>query len=798
MRRHRAVACALSMAATALCQESVAGAGVRSGVGLLVTDQAIRDAGSDSLVLLVASHPDDRYVLPMVWLRRTYGLRVAVLLATRGGGAQNSLGTESGDSLERIRTLETEAGCRAYGTEVWYLNRPDLGFRRSAEETFAEWGRESTLRELAGMLRRIRPDAVLTTHHAEEQHGHDLAVVELLPAAIRMAADASFVDSQEPHAVGLFLLGTGSTRTPGTLRIDGDRLDPGSGLTLRRLAYEVLRTAHRSPGAPAPIDAVFGRELQLEPQFPRTVASDPERPLGLPGVFDAGRWPGAAGRGQELESQLARELPARVRRGDEVVVGTLAIREELERLASASPSLDARVRLQRRVAALETLLLSLLRVQFEIDVAPGAFAIAGEDLDVSVRVLTAGAEPVAWRVEGLDGVQATLADIEAPPFTTVDRATVTVQVPRGGVGDGSDPMAARFQGERFVPPVRLRFFASVRGTEIPVVLPVPVEQRAPVELHVVPRMLLLPSGRTSVQFSVGVVRNSHFPVEGELEVRGPAGYVPTQDRHAVSLRTQRSDRIAFDVKAPKDRVQGADVLRIRLGANRVELPVHKVDVAIPKDLRVGMLRSRDETLPEVLGVGGLGVVWAELSDVDLAVADLGMYDSIVVDIRALRDRPAARSGFRRLLDFAARRGRRLVVFYQKDVEFHPDGESFFGAPFAPFQVGRARVTRADAPVAMLLPEHPLLTHPNRIEAGDWDGWDQERALYLPSTYAADYTELLAMQDPGQPVERGALLHARTGDGEFVYCALSLWRQLKKLHPGAVRLLANLLTPAGRS
>ena len=35
----------------------------------------------------------------------------------------------------------------------------------------------------------------------------------------------------------------------------------------------------------------------------------------------------------------------------------------------------------------------------------------------------------------------------------------------------------------------------------------------------------------------------------------------------------------------------------------------------------------------------------------------------------------------------------------------------------------------------------------------------------------------------------------TGEGEYVYCALALWRQLKKLHPGAVRLLANLLTPA---
>jgi LmbE family N-acetylglucosaminyl deacetylase len=68
-----------------------------------------------------------------------HGYRIAVLLATRGGGGQNSLGPETGDALERIRTLETEAGCNLAGAATWYLNRPDGGYRRSADETFAEW-----------------------------------------------------------------------------------------------------------------------------------------------------------------------------------------------------------------------------------------------------------------------------------------------------------------------------------------------------------------------------------------------------------------------------------------------------------------------------------------------------------------------------------------------------------------------------------------------------------------------------------------------------------------------------------
>jgi hypothetical protein len=307
----------------------------------------------------------------------------------------------------------------------------------------------------------------------------------------------------------------------------------------------------------------------------------------------------------------------------------------------------------------------------------------------------------------------------------------------------------------------------------------------------------LPATRRQVQFSVEVTRHTRFPVSGPLEARAPAGYAFTEERHDVSLTDVRGELFKFEVNVPAERKAGVDVFRIRLGSIKVQLPVHKVDVKTPDGLRVGLLSGRDDTLPGVLGVGGLGVAWSELSDADIAVANLSIFDTIVVDIRALQERPGARRAFRRLLEFATGKGRRLVVFYHKDVEFHPAGEGFSGAPFLPFLVGRSRVTRADAPVVVLRPDHPLLTYPNTIAPGDWDGWDQERALYLPSVYAPQYEEVLAMHDPGQPDERGALLHARTGDGEYVYCALALWRQLKKLHPGAVRLLANLLSPAAR-
>ena len=774
-------------------------ASVRTPAGLLALDQATKDANADALVLLVASHPDDRYVLPAVWLRRTYGLRVAILLATRGGGGQNSTGSETGDALERIRTLETEVGGAQIGAEVWYLDRPDGGFRRSAAETFAEWGREGTLHDLARMLRRVRPDAVLTTHHAEEQHGHDLALVELLPEALALAADATFAPELVPHRVDVFLTGGRSTSTERTLAIDVERLDRGAGVTFRRHAYEILRGAHLSSGPPAPMAEVFEPVMRFEPQSTATLVLDAARPLGLPSVFDEGRWPGDPTRAQAIAGTLG-DLATRTPLAAAAFADVVGLVTELRTLRAQSAQPDSTRRLERRLEALERLLLLLAGVQIEIDVPPGTIAVGGEEFVALVRVHGAAARRARWSIEGLGGVETTLQlENEGPAIDETDseRASIAIRAPRAQLVDG-DPMVARFLTERFVPPIRVRFRIRFDGLEVPLTVSLPVEQRSPVELQVVPRMLLLPSARRNLQFSVGIHRNSGFPVEGELEVRGAAGYAIARDRVKVALRDQRSDTFGFDVTAPLDRKAGVDVLRIRMGGNRIELPIHKIDVKTPPGLRVGLVRSRDDTLPGVLGAGGLGVDWSELSDADVAVADLTGLDSIVVDIRALRDRPAVRSGFRRLLDFADGKGHRLVVLYQKDVEFQPPREGFFGAPHLPFQVGKSRVTRADAPVHVLLPRHVLLTHPNVIEPGDWDGWEQERALYLPSVWAGQYEELVEIHDPGQPPERGALLYAPTKAGEYVYCALSLWRQLKKLHPGAVRLMANLLTPSARS
>ena len=751
--------------------------------GAIALQQAILDAGEDRLALLVASHPDDRYVLPAAWLRFRHGARVAVLLATRGGGGQNSRGPETGDALERIRTRETEAGCRALGIAAHYLNRPDGGYCRTAEEAFAEWGREDTLLALVAAIRRLKPDLVLTTHHAAEEHGHDLALVELLPEALRLAADPAFAPaSGMVHQVPRALMGTPDGTDTAPFAIHGDEVEPLRGLTYRRLAWNVLDQLHPSGGPAAPMESVLPPVSRFVPVPGWDGGAGKDLLDGIPGA-----WPPRA--------ELTAAAP-------DLLEQALAARAAVETVSRDNEDVRP-TRWNRRLEALDRVILAAARVLVEVDTEPGAVAVPGEELALTLRVHNGSTRQLRLvRVEALEGGLVTrdagepLEQQDLAPDATL-RLALRHRVPVAA-GAEADQMGARFRSNRFHMPVRLRVVLAAGEAQVGQVLDVPVELRAPVELAAVPPMLLLPTNRPSVQFTVDVLRNSSFPVDDVLQVRGPAGYAIEQDARRADLRTVRGDSYRFSVRAPVPSKGGVDVLRIALGSNRIALPVHKVDVDIDPNLHIGIVRGSDDTLPAVIGIGGLGLRWSELSDTDLAVRELATFDTIVVDVRALRSRPQARRSFGRLLEFSRQQGRRLLVFYHKDIEFHPPGEAFRGAPEEPFFVGKGRVTRADAPVTMLVPEHRLFTHPNRIRAADWDAWEQERGLYFPRIWAESYTPLLAMSDPGMPVERGALLHRQDpGGGDFVYCALALYRQLKKLHPGAVRLLANLLTPPDR-
>jgi hypothetical protein len=112
-------------------------------------------------------------------------------------------------------------------------------------------------------------------------------------------------------------------------------------------------------------------------------------------------------------------------------------------------------------------------------------------------------------------------------------------------------------------------------------------------------------------------------------------------------------------------------------------------------------------------------------------------------------------------------------------------------PF-PFEISRDRVTDETADVRILA-DHPLLNAPNKITANDFKGWVQERGLYFPNKWDANWTPLLSCNDPGEKPLDGGLLVAKSGQGYFVYTGYAFFRQLPAGGPGAYRLFANMVS-----
>lgn len=222
-----------------------------------------------------------------------------------------------------------------------------------------------------------------------------------------------------------------------------------------------------------------------------------------------------------------------------------------------------------------------------------------------------------------------------------------------------------------------------------------------------------------------------------------------------------------------------------------------IDVQTAPNLTVGYIMGVGDLVPPALEQLGARVAFIE-SD-ELAWGDLSKYDVIMTGVRAYERRADLRAYNQRLLDYAANGGT-VIVNYNK-FEFN---DAQYG-PY-PGKVGRDRVTDEDAPVRLLVPDHPVFNTPNTLTDAVWQGWVQERGLYFFGERDERYVDLVETEDPfpyNKGPKRGALVEARVGQGRWFYVGLGLWRQLPAGTDGAYQLMANLISlgkaeSAGRS
>jgi LmbE family N-acetylglucosaminyl deacetylase len=832
------VALALALTAGSLPAIHAQQLGPSTG-GLGALDQALRFLGHHKRVLMVAAHPDDEDTELLTVLVRGMGAEAAYLSVTRGEGGQNLIGQELGQALGVLRTGELLAARRLDGARQYFTRAFDFGYSKTLDDTWRFWPRDSVLKDVVRLVRRFRPQVMVSIFSGtpRDGHGQHQAAGWAAREAFRLAGDADAFPELEReeglHPWTPLKLFQSARFDPqsATVTLEGGVVDAAIGQSFRQIAMRG-RSLHRSQDMGAP-QSIGPSPVRVRLVEDRTGAGEGGFFAGIDTSL-ASMLPGApAAEVAKLTTELRRLRPWNTG-ALPTLRGTFAA--FLERLGAGPAALDHLARLDDALFLASGVLCDAVSDQERV-VPESPFRIAlscwnptAAAREVSARLLLGGREAgtARWRLApgqlGADTIHV------HPPGDMPPTAPYFLEATIPGT---ALYVHSREPFER--PAVEAEFITAEGGRQVHEVVHRYVDQaigevRRPVvvvprvSVHLDPPSGLWPVADTgSRPFTVTLRHHARDTTAGQVRLEVPPTW-RTGPAVGVLLAGDGATMVHRFLVRPPERVEPGDY-RIRavvdaggrqygLGTATVEYPHVRprqlvrpaesrlvlADLRLPVERTLGYVRGAADQVPEALSALGLDVVL--LSADSLARGHLARFRTIVIGPRAYETEPAVLQSNDRLLAFV-RQGGTLVVQYQQQAWFRggyaPYGVALTERGAQPaFRVVAPRVAEEDAPVRVLAPDDAAFREPNRIGPADWNGWVQERGLYFARAWDEAWQPLLEMADTGEPPQQGGLLVARIGRGVYVYTGLSFFRQLPAAVPGAARLLLNLLAMRGNA
>ena len=204
-----------------------------------------------------------------------------------------------------------------------------------------------------------------------------------------------------------------------------------------------------------------------------------------------------------------------------------------------------------------------------------------------------------------------------------------------------------------------------------------------------------------------------------------------------------------------------------------------------KGERIGYILGAGDYVPKALEQIGYQVDIIEAKN--LGIIDLSVYDAILTGIRAFNTQDELVIYLPKLHKYVENGGN-LIIQYNTSHSLVSNEIGVY-----PFHISRERVTEENAKVVFELPNHPVLNTPNKITEKDFEGWTQERGLYFADTWDEHFEAPISSFDTGESPQKGSIIIAKYGKGNFVYTGISWFRQLPEGVTGAYRLLVNLIS-----
>ncbi len=778
-------------------------------------------------VLYVAAHPDDENTAVLSYFSSGKLFRTGYLSLTRGDGGQNLIGSEQGDLLGLLRTNELLEARKIDGAEQFFTRAIDFGYSKSPEETFTIWDKQKLLFDVVWVIRKFKPDIIITRFPSDGNggHGHHTASAILAEEAFKMAGDPNnfpeqlrFVDVWQPER----LYWNAWTPTLENRKEDLSKyisIDLGSFNKLLGKSYSEIsalaRTLHKSQGFGS-----SGRRGETLNYFNYVLGSKVNNDITDDIDLTWNRVPGSQRVKEflfEAERDFDQENPSK----------SLPILVKAYKELSLLPSSYWK---EVKLNELKNVIRSCAGIWLEC-ISTDKSATIGDEVNLNASIVNRSSYPINLKSIKLNFVDSTVTmhkelisgklaiqNLKAvvPPNWKISNPYWLELPHREGLYEINDIAltgVADFRNElkcqftlmmdntdiSFESPIHYRWTDPVDGEKYSTFLVSP-----PVSVRLKNKTVTFPN-QSSKELKFTIVGHANN-LQGNIKLIIPGDWKIEPSSIPFNLKNKNDEKeLSFNIFPPKENASAvlsfeintnlgfSDRETIQLNYKHIlpqtyfpKAEIKLVGMNLEKKINsIGYVMGAGDDIPEYLKQIGYEVTM--LSDEDLELSLLNKFDAIITGIRAYNTREKLRQFNVNLMKYVETGGT-LIVQYNNSRELVVDQIG----PY-PFTISRDRVTEENSFVNFLNPNNQLLNFPNKILPSDFEGWIQERGLYFADKWDAKYETVIGCNDKSEARKDGGLLFTKYGKGIFIYTGYAFFRQLPEGVPGAYKLFVNLIS-----